>query len=737
MLQRIPLRIINRNRSQFLGIILLVFLASFAYSLFSILIANVDLNYKRFVNSSNQETFHFITLKPVDVLSVSSQFGIELEERYSWDYDFGDRTLRIFNISQKVNKPLISEGTLPNPGEIAIDPNFAGKNNLKVGDEFKIGEKGFRISGFVNLPDYIYIIKNDTDFLNDPQHFGIGVMNFSDLQPYLSPSFHYYMAKGEVSDMNQFKSEINSRYTLLSFQEKWDNFRIITTEKKMESARPMAYVISSIILLISSILLFIVLRRLINSMHGEIGTLYALGYNKREISRVYLWLPIIIWLLGAIPGGILGLLSSGPFIRFYVSFLSVPIIDRFLPAVDFLVSLFLPLVFMLPSGYLAISSLLKRSVVEIIKGESQKGVKQKVRFRFLDRLSFKTRLMLKQGFLHISRELVLALGVAFATLILLFGVSAAGAIENLANDTYQNIFRYNYMYLFNTFKERNDYPQAERFTLLSFTLEGTKTKVSLMGIEKDSQMVFVRGKGDQPIKLEGLIVTRSLADKLDLKEGDYLNLVSNLDGKKYSLKVNKISEMFVGNSGYMNLDEFNRTFGLKDGTFLGLFSPTRLDIPREALLTYMDKEYLIKVFRDSASTIEQMIRVIGLISFFLALVIVFVLSSLTIAENRKPLSIFKILGYRDGELSSILLGFNNISFVVGFLLGIPLYNYMMKILMNQVLRDMDFSLNIKADIQSVLISFLVLLFAFLISKFFARRRIYSISPSVILKEQME
>ncbi|MCR4428579.1 MAG: ABC transporter permease [Caldiserica bacterium] len=737
MLGRIPLRIINRNRSQFLGIILLVFLASFAYSLFSILVANVDLNYKKFVESSNQETFHFITRDPVDVSSVSSKFRIDLEERYSWDYDFGDRTLRIFNISQKVNKPLISEGSLPAPGEMAIDPNFARENNFKVGDELRIEERNFRISGFVNLPDYIYIIKNDTDFLNDPQHFGIGVMNLSDLEPFLSPSFHYYMGKGDVEDMSSLKAELNSRYTLLSFQEKWDNFRIITTEKKMESARPMAYVISSIILLISSILLFIVLRRLINSMHGEIGTLYALGYNQREISRVYLRFPLITWLVGAIPGGILGLLASGPFINFYVSFLSVPIIDRFLPVFDFLISLFLPLIFMLPSGYLAISSLLKRSVVEIIKGESQKGIKQKIRFRFLDRLSFRRRLMLKQGLLHISRELVLALGVAFATFILLFGVSAAGAIENTVNDTYQNIFRYNYMYLFNTFQERNDSPQAERFTFLPFTLEGTKTKVSLYGIEKNSQMVTVRGPGGQPIQLEGLVVTRSLADKLNLKEGDSLNLVSNLNGRKYSLKVNRVAEMYLGNSGYMNLEEFNRTFGLKDGSFLGLFSPVSLNIPRASLLASMDKEYVIKVFRDSASTIEQMIRVIGLISFFLALVIVFVLSSLTIAENRKPLSIFKILGYRDGELSSILLGFNNISFLAGFLLGIPIYNYMMKILMNQVLRDMDFSLNVKADIQSVLISFLVLLSAFLISKFFSRRRIYSISPSVILKEQME
>jgi putative ABC transport system permease protein len=737
MLQKIPWRIIKRNKSQFLGIILLVFLASFAYSLFSILITNVDLNYQHFVKESNQETFHFITLSPVSTEEISQKYGIALEERYSWDYDFGDKTLRVFSISEKVNKPLVSEGRLPLNQEIALDPNFAQANGLKVGDNFQIQDKMFRISGFIYLPDYIYIIKNDTDFLNDPQHFGIAVMNLDDLKPHLSLPYHYYMARGKGENWDNLKAELNSKYRLLSFQEKWDNFRIITTEKKMESARPMAYLISSIILLISSILLFIVLRRLINSMHGEIGTLYALGYNEREITNVYLRFPIFTWLLGAIPGGILGFLLADPFIRFYVSFLSVPVVEKFLPLVDLLIALLLPFVFMIPAGYLAISSLLKRRVVEIIKGEAEKGFKQKFRFALLDRLSFRRRLMFKQGLLHLSRELVLILGVAFATLILLYGVSAAASLNNVVDDTYQNIFKYNYMYIFNNFQKENTFPEAERFTLIPFTLEGTKTKVPLYGIEQNSRMIAVRGTNGERIKLEGLIITRSLADKLSLEKGDLLNLVSNLDGKKFSLKVSGIADMYVGNSGYMNLEEFNRTFGIEEGAFLGLFSPSKLDIPQNALLSSMDKEYVIKVFRDSASTIEQMIRVMGLISFFLSLTIIYVLSSLTIAENRKPLGIFKILGYKDGELSSILLGFNNISFLVGFLLGIPLYNFLMKMVMNQVLRDMDFSLNMRADFQSILITFLVLLLAFVLSKYLGRRKIYSISPSVILKEQME
>lgn len=100
MLKKIPLRIILRNKSQFLGIILLVFFASFTYALFSIMASNIDTNYKRFAQDYRQETFHFITLSPIDLENISRKYDLDIEERLLWDYEFKDKTLRIFSISK-------------------------------------------------------------------------------------------------------------------------------------------------------------------------------------------------------------------------------------------------------------------------------------------------------------------------------------------------------------------------------------------------------------------------------------------------------------------------------------------------------------------------------------------------------------------------------------------------------------------------------------------------------------
>lgn len=97
-------------------------------------------------------------------------------------------------------------------------------------------------------------------------------------------------------------------------------------------------------------------------MHAEIGTLYALGYSSKEIVSVYILFPIYIWLMGAIPGSALGYALSGPFTDFYVSFISVPVVEKFIPVKDLFIALFVPALFMIPSGYIAIRDLLKKEL---------------------------------------------------------------------------------------------------------------------------------------------------------------------------------------------------------------------------------------------------------------------------------------------------------------------------------------------------------------------------------------
>ncbi len=738
MLKKIPLRIIWRNKSQFFGIILLTFLAALAYVLFNLLVTEVNINYRSFIKRTNQEDFHFITTKPVDIDQVEHQYGIQLEERRSWDYVFDDKTIRFFEISSKINKPDITKGKLPSLGEIAIDFNFAQANKLEVGDPIKIRNKHFKISGIVYLPDYVYAIKNEQDILPDPRRFGFGVMNLSDLKRFqLASPYYFYMAKGKLKDVEVFKEDINSKYGILTYLERDENLRIITTEIKMKNAEPMTYVLSGVILVISTILLFVVLRRLIASMHAEIGTLYALGYDGVNIIKTYLQFPLIIWFVGSLPGAITGYYLSEPYVKFYASFFSIPMTQKILPLQGIIVGILTPAVFMFAACYLALRDLLRRSVVEVIRGEAEKEFGKKFRMAFLDHFSFKTRLMLKQGLLHPSRELVLILGVIFSTFLLFYAVTGYTGFSGLVDKTYKETLRYNYMYLLQGYQADNKYFKGEPFTIMTFEYGKEKTKVSIFGLKKNSQMIFLEDEKGKRIEPKGMVVAKSLADKLDLKVGDEIELKSITTGKEETFKVERIADLYVGNNGYMNLEDFNRKMGLPENSYLGLFSKKSLPIPEEKILLKITKQDLIKAFKNSSETINEMIQIMGFISFFLSLTIIYVLSSLTITENKKPLALFKILGYYEPELSTTFLGFSNISFIIGFFLGIQVYNRFVRYVFKELLKNYDFSLKMDVGLKEGLIVFLFLTLAFAISKYLGRRKIYAISPAVILKEQME
>lgn len=738
ILKKIPARIIRRNLSQFIGIIFLVFLATFSYITFSFLIRNIKSNYKEFVSKYNQERFHFFTQKPIDVLELEKKYGLTIQQHFVFDFERGKKTVRFFDIAKKINRPYFEAGGAPKRGEISLDYSFCSENGIKVGDYFDINGKKFRVASYVYLPNYVYIIRSDQDILPDHENFGIGVMNFEDMKFFNTQfPYFYYSAKGGPRNLRSLQAELGTEYGLLGFVEKEEDLRIVTTELKMKSAEPMTYSLTMILLGVSSFLLFLVLNRTINSMHYEIGTLYALGFSEKEIAKAMYRFPLLIWLIGSIPGFFAGYFSSKPFIEWYLTYFSIPMIKHFTSVSDLILSIILPGVFMLIATYIALSRLFRQSVVEIIRGESLKQFGKVVRFKFADRFSFKKRLMVKHALMHFSRELLVIFGIAFSTFLLLYVVVAQTAFQKLITKTYGEDYKYEYVYYFNRIRTDNPFVGAERFNTAPFVYGKEKVKIQIFGIEKNTKFINLRDLDGNKIKLEGFVITKSLADKLEVSVGDRIRLENKLDGKEYNLKITKIASIYAGNNGYLPLDDFNRIFGYPQGAHIGLFSVKKLKIPRDELATYLDKKYLIDVLKSYIEAMQQTIQVMALISFLFALSIIYVLASLTISENRKPIALFKIFGFKNREISSIFLGFNNFSFLIGFVLGIPAYSYFISYIYKQLIKQVDFAIEMRAGINEAFVSFLLLLFVYFISKWLSLRKIYKISAAEILKEQMD
>jgi putative ABC transport system permease protein len=730
----------KRNILHFLGIVLLLFLAVFAYVSFTDLIDSISGNYNRFKEEGNQEDFNFVTVKPIDIGYFEDKYGIKLEERFVFDYENNGKTLRIFAVTEEINKPVISTGKLPEEGEICVDKTYADANKLAIGDKISVKDREFKVAGYLYLPDYVYIVKNEQDILPDPKNFGIAVLNRSEFEKVSDPQpVHYYVGKFEKEnpDLQALRDELNKKAVLLRFQERWDNLRIVTTEMKMTGAGTMSYVISIVIFVISTGLLYIIMRRQLDLMHQEIGTLYALGYKGSELMRVFMIFPFILWLLGSIPGIAAGHLVARPFIDYYATWFNVPLFRYVYNYSTTAYSLVVPAVFLFGATYQVLRSKLRKSVAEILSSREVKTVGKHTRLGFIERLPFKSRLTLKQGLLHPAREIILVLGVAFSAFLLFYAVGAIFSFEELLKSTFGEVFTYEYMYLLNGYQTDDLPSDAEPFNVLSFEVKGEKTKISVYGIKENSKFVNLKDAKGDPIKLSGLVISRAVADKFNLDEGDEITLISQLTGESYRFKVSKIAEVYYGNSAFMDLSEFNKKFGIPEDAYLGIYSGKELKIDKSKLLTKFDREYMIKVFNATTDQMNQIIQLMGFVAFMIALTIIYVLSSLTISENSYPIALFKILGYRNREITSIFLGFSNFSILLGFIIGIPVFNLFFRVLYMQLIKNLDFSIKMSLGLREIALSLGVLAVAYLISRYICRRNVLKIQPSIVLKEQRE
>lgn len=736
VISRIPGRIMLRQRAQFVGTIFLVFLAVLTYTLFVVTLDNVDSNYLKFKKDYNQETAHFITAAPVNYEQLGKKYGFQIEERLMLDVEEKNYTLRIVGYTgkEKINKPYLS-GEKPGADEIYLDPFFASQHGLKAGDSFTIAGKKYRVAGTFALPDYIYVTKTEADFLPQPDRFGMVLMPVDSARKLGTLQYNYYCVKGD-GDLEGLKHELAAAKVLIGIQKAEENPRIAYAEVKIRNGRQFMVKLPVIIFVVASGLLFIVLRRQIKAMHREIGTLYALGYTRGEVIRAFLRFPFYLWLGGAVPGAAIGYFLAIPMTHYYLSYYNVPVLKIAFPYGVLGKALIFPLLFLLPATLLAVWQRPGQSVLALIRGQ-QETKKIKGRFHLPDALSFPLRMVLKYGLLNLLRGSVLVLGLAVATFLLAYGLVAKDAVQLMVDKTFKEIFLFRYQYLLSEIVTRPAPAGAEPFLVVPMETEKGKGTVQLLGVDTSSQMIKFSREDGEKIEVKGLVFSRALADKLGIEKGDRVTFTGKLDGKKLTAKVSEIADISVGSYAFLPRKEVARFLGVPEGSYNGFWSKEKpREVPGKVFIIF-DKEEMMKSFAASIQPLYVAVVILGTVAVLFSLAIIYVLSALILQENKFTIGILKILGWRDRDVNFMVLGSNDLLFIVGFLLGIPLFNAMVESLIKEATRDLEFSMVMKASPATWLITLTVLLLTWLLGRYLSHRKIAHLYPTEILKEQLD
>lgn len=123
----------------------------------------------------------------------------------------------------------------------------------------------------------------------------------------------------------------------------------------------------------------------------------------------------------------------------------------------------------------------------------------------------------------------------------------------------------------------------------------------------------------------------------------------------------------------MPKEKLNEIFDLGKGTFTGYFSNTPItDIDKSYIGQTIDRESLTKVSRQLMKSMGGMMYLVDYFSMLMFMILIYILSKIIIEKNAQSISMTKILGYRNGEISRLYLHSTTLMTILEIFLSLPL-----------------------------------------------------------------
>lgn len=642
-------------------------------------------------------------------------FGVTLYDNFYAEKELTNgSTLRIFKNREDVNLVCLMDGELPAaPDEIAIDRMYADNNDISVGDDLTSGGQTWRVSGLVALSDYSCLFSDNNDSMFDAIRFGVAVVTpeaFDSFDPdelFCSYSWKYDDAPADEDEERElsedFMKVVNGRTDLEEFVPRYLNQAIRFTGEDMGSDRAMMIALLYIVIAIMAFVFGITLSNTISKEANVIGTLRASGYTRRELICHYMAMPLLVTVIGAIIGNILGYtIFKNVCAGMYYGSYSLPTYVTVWNAEAFLLTTVVPFILMLVINLFILNRKLKLSPLKFLRRDLSRK-KQKRALPLSPEIPFFGRFRLRVFFQNRSNYALLFVGILFANLLLMFGLVFPAVLDHYQKELEDNLLC-NYQYILEVPLEARDeehkvesmltmlYFQhevetenedAERFSAYSLnTVGGTykSEEVLLYGVVPDSRYI------SEDFEDEGVYISSAYADKYNIKPGYTICLKETYEDDRYKFKVSGIYDYEGALAVFMRQEDLNRTFGLDDEYFSGYFSDTEItDIKEKYISSVIDLESLTKISRQLDVSMGSMMLLVDGFAVVMFMVLIYLLSKIIIEKNAQSISMAKILGYTNSEISRLYILSTTIVVALCLLASLPVEYWIMVFLFRVVM----------------------------------------------------
>lgn len=601
------------------------------------------------------------------------------------DTDDFESTFRAFGERNDIDKVCLLDGDMPKADtDVAIDRLYAKNHDLEIGDKFGVAGKNLTISGIVALSDYSTLYQNASDMMFDNDKFGVGVMTDAGFAALRENHLHYNYSwsydtapedDAEAKDMAEDLMPILAENGMLTnFLPEYLNQAIIFAGDDMGGDMSMILAFLYIVIVILAFVFSITISNNITREANVIGTLRASGYSRGEMVRHYLIMPMLVLLVAAVVGNVLGYTwLEQIFANQYLASYGLTTYEVLLNPQAFVLTTVIPLILLFIINFVMLTVKMRISPLQFIRRDLSKRKKKKA-FRLNTKIPIMRRFQMRVIFQNFPNHVMIFFGVFFANFILMFGMILQPMLVHYQNTITDNVLSA-YQYILKTPTE-TETDGAEKFcfgSLDTLPEKRSSESVSLYGVKPDSDYVKLHSSGKK------VDISTAYAEKYGVEKGDTITLKDPYGSDKYKFEVGGIYDYPSTIAVFMEQDLFRQTFDYDSDYFNAYFSDQKIkDIDDALISTEITVDDLTKTSRQLIRSMGSMMNLFLVFGALMFVLILYLLSKIIIEKNAQSISKVKILGYNNREINRIYLHSTTIVVILCILITIPISSLVMK-----------------------------------------------------------
>lgn len=572
---------------------------------------------------------------------------------------------------------------------IWINDQYAKKNNYKIGDNItlKYGDISINgnIKGLIKSSEYLICVPDENQMMPDFNKYGYLYISPEMLKNILG--FEFYTEIHVKSDLGKKEFIDNANLAL-------NKTNLILTKDEIASyseaqgeateGKTMASILPVIFLGIAILIMATTMQRLTINEKTQIGTLKALGFRDKRITRHYTLFGLFIGIIGSILG-----IGLGYFIAWFIfnpsgsmgTYFDLPSWNILVPWWSYLVVLGVILLMTLIS-YISAKNMLKGTAADALKPYTPKAMK---RLKIEDsnawrKLKFATKWNLRDLFRHKARSFMTLFGVFGCMILLVASFLMMDSMVGFVNKFYYGAMNYESEIILkdDTTNEKAfemiDYYKTDysSTTAISFNDEGIS--MDIYNVKNnyvrflDSDMNYLNLSSD------GIYLGQRLIEEYNLKIGDTIKVSLYGTDKTYNFKIAGILRTL--SKGIVMTEEYAKETSVsykinKLYTNLKIEDINNKDFSNN-ISTIKSRNDVIKSFDSFMSVMYTMIGALIVLSIILGIVVLYNLGTMSYFERYRELSTLKVVGFKDKKIGKLLITQNIWLTIAGIILGFPM-----------------------------------------------------------------